>query len=197
MITMPGEFSKERPAATGSRASRRAGTGACPRQSPCRSHPETSHASGTGRTGTRRAYTNPCLGSGRKTAGPTSQYARYSRSSTRFSRMSEPPVPAPDLENAFRQVAPAAQQLPVSRVQIWPAGQELVQHGLAVRWKVLKRQPVDDVDRRRGDTRPQSARPCAVPSGAVCPLTSASQNHRQMQASTVVCFVSGRQRQAK
>ena len=41
--------------------------------------------------GTRRAYTNPCLGSGRKAAGPMLEYVRYSRSSTRFSKMSESP----------------------------------------------------------------------------------------------------------
>ena len=49
-------------------------------------YPETSHAPGTGPTGTRRAQTNPPLGSGRKAAGPMVEYVRYSRSSTRFSK---------------------------------------------------------------------------------------------------------------
>ncbi len=57
------------------------------------------------------------------------------------------PVLAADLEDPFHRVAPAAQHLPVSRAQIRPAGQELVQHGLAVRQAVLKHEPVDGVDR--------------------------------------------------
>jgi hypothetical protein len=40
-----------------------------------------------------------------------------------------------------------AQHVPVSRAQIRPTGQELVQRGLAVRKAVLKREPVDGVDR--------------------------------------------------
>jgi len=41
--------------------------------------------------GTRRAYTNPCFGSGRKAAAPMLEYAPYSMSSTRFIKMSESP----------------------------------------------------------------------------------------------------------
>ncbi len=52
-----------------------------------------------------------------------------------------------DLEDPLHRVAPAAQHLPISRGQIRPAGQELVQHGLAVRQAVLKHEPVDDADR--------------------------------------------------
>jgi hypothetical protein len=48
-----------------------------------------SRRSRMGPVGTRRAYTNPCLGSGRKAAGAMLEYARYSRSSTSFSSMSE------------------------------------------------------------------------------------------------------------
>ena len=52
-----------------------------------------------------------------------------------------------DLEDPLHRVAPAAQHLPISRSQIRPTGQELVQYGLAVRQAVLKREPVDDADR--------------------------------------------------
>jgi len=57
------------------------------------------------------------------------------------------PVFAADLEDPFHRVAPAAQHLPVSHAQIRPAGQELFQHGLAVRQTVLKCEPVDGGDR--------------------------------------------------
>jgi hypothetical protein len=63
-------------------------------------------------------------------------------------------VPAPDLEDPVHWVAPPAQHLPVSRTQIRPAGQELVQHGLAVRQTVQKREPVDRVDRLILDQHP-------------------------------------------
>src|ERR1035441_7573777 len=46
--------------------------------------PEISQAPGTGRMGTSQACTNPPLGSGRNTVGPTLEYVRYSRSSSRF-----------------------------------------------------------------------------------------------------------------
>jgi hypothetical protein len=52
-----------------------------------------------------------------------------------------------DLEDSLYRVAPAVQHLAVSRGQARPGGQELVQHGLAVRQAVLKREPVDDGDR--------------------------------------------------
>jgi hypothetical protein len=55
-------------------------------------------------------------------------------------------VPAADLEDPVHCVPPAAQHLPVSRAQIRPAGQELVQHRLAVRQAVQQREPVDGVD---------------------------------------------------
>jgi hypothetical protein len=57
------------------------------------------------------------------------------------------PVLTADLEDSLHRVAPAAHHLAVSRGQARPSGQELVQHGLAVRQTVLKREPVDDGDR--------------------------------------------------
>jgi hypothetical protein len=57
------------------------------------------------------------------------------------------PVLAADLEDSLHRVVPAAQYLAVGRGQVRSAGRELVQHGLAVRQAVLKREPVDDADR--------------------------------------------------
>ena len=57
------------------------------------------------------------------------------------------PVLTADLEDPLHRVAPAAQHLAVSRGQVRSAGQEPVQHGLAVRQAVLKREPVDDANR--------------------------------------------------
>jgi hypothetical protein len=56
-------------------------------------------------------------------------------------------VLAADLEDPLHRFMPAAQQLTVSRSQVRPTGQELVQHGLAARQAVLEREPVDDADR--------------------------------------------------
>lgn len=52
-----------------------------------------------------------------------------------------------DLEDPVHRIAPATQHLLVSRAQIRPAGQELVQHGLAVRQTVQEHEPVDGIDR--------------------------------------------------
>ena len=90
--------------------------------------PDTSQASETGRMGTRRARTNPRRGSGRKAAVPMLEYARYSRSSIRFSRTSESgslrriskiPSTASRQPRSIDQVAELKVSLSGSRPPIW------------------------------------------------------------------------------
>jgi len=106
--------------------------------------PGDQQASGTGRTGTRRAYTNPRLSSGRKTAGPywsTCGTPGHQRDSARRAsprpggpRKSRPPGRASHAANLGQ---------PRSDPAIRPG---TGQHGLEVRQPVQRREPVDSVD---------------------------------------------------
>jgi NAD(P)-dependent dehydrogenase (short-subunit alcohol dehydrogenase family) len=71
--------------------SRRTARSTCSSTTPaCRSvRWESKPTIANGTCGNEAGDTNPCLGSGRKAAGAMLEYARYSRSSTRFSSMSE------------------------------------------------------------------------------------------------------------